>query len=214
MTTREAVLAPEVDPAEAGLDPERLQRIDRHFARYVDDGRLPGYLAVVARDGAIVHVASGGRRDLESGAPVEPDTVWRIYSMTKPITTVAAMMLFEEGAFQLTDPVADLIPAFGDARVYLRGSATKPLTVPMAEPMRLWHLMTHTSGLTYGFHHTHANLGAAIVGDAIEVREQSLGQLFERLQPLPAQLIHPSLQIIEHGPWVGVVPQAGQAFLE
>ena len=125
MTTREAVLAPEADPAEAGFDAERLRRIDRHFDRYVDDGRLPGYLAVVARDGAIVHVASGGRRDLESGAPVEPDTIWRIYSMTKPITTVAAMMLFEEGAFQLNDPVARFIPAFADARVYLRGSADK-----------------------------------------------------------------------------------------
>ena len=125
MTTREAVLAPDADPAEAGFDAERLRRIDRHFDRYVDDGRLPGYLAVVARDGAIVHVASGGRRDLESGAPVEPDTIWRIYSMTKPITTVAAMMLFEEGAFQLTDPVARFIPAFADARVYLRGSAAE-----------------------------------------------------------------------------------------
>jgi len=156
MTTREAVLAPEADPAEAGFDAERLLRIDRHFDRYVDDGRLPGYLAVVARDGAIVHVASGGRRDLEAGAPVEPDTIWRIYSMTKPVTTVAAMMLFEEGAFQLTDPVARFIPSFADARVYLRGSAARPLTVPVAEPMRLWHLMTHTSGLTYGFHHTHA----------------------------------------------------------
>jgi CubicO group peptidase (beta-lactamase class C family) len=156
MTTREAVLAPEVDPEEAGFDAGRLRRIDRHFDRYVDDGRLPGYLAVVARGDRVVHVASSGRRDLESGAPVEADTLWRVYSMTKPVTTVAAMMLFEEGAFQLTDPVARFIPAFADARVHLRGSAAKPLTVPVTEPVRLWHLMTHTSGLTYGFHHTHA----------------------------------------------------------
>src|SRR3954454_11513116 len=156
MTTADTVLRPDTDPAEAGFDAERLERIDRHFDRYVDDGRLPGYLALVARGGRVVHVASAGKRDLESGAPVEPDTLWRIYSMTKPITTVAAMMLWEEGAFELKDPVARFIPSFADARVYVRGSAQKPLTVPPVEPMRLWHLMTHTSGLTYGFHHTHA----------------------------------------------------------
>ena len=156
MTTADTILRPETDPADLGFDAERLERIDRHFDRYVDDGRLPGYLALVARAGRVVHVASTGRRDLESGAPVEPDTLWRIYSMTKPVTTVAAMMLWEEGAFELRDPVARYIPAFADARVYLRGPATKPLTAPLAEPVRIWHLMTHTSGLTYGFHHTHA----------------------------------------------------------
>jgi CubicO group peptidase (beta-lactamase class C family) len=156
MTTADTVLARETDPAELGFDAARLERIDRHFARYVDDGRLPGYLAVVARDGRVAHVASAGKRDLETGAPVEPGTLWRIYSMTKPITTVAAMLLWEEGAFELNDPVARFVPAFADARVYLRGSAQKPLTAALAEPMRIWHLMTHTSGLTYGFHHTHA----------------------------------------------------------
>ena len=156
MTTADTVLRAETDPAELGFDAGRLERIDRHFARYVDDGRLPGYLAIVARDGRIAHVASAGKRDLEASAPVELDTLWRIYSMTKPITTVAAMLLWEEGAFELRDPVARFIPAFADARVYLRGSAQKPLTAPLAEPLRIWHLMTHTSGLTYGFHHTHA----------------------------------------------------------
>jgi CubicO group peptidase (beta-lactamase class C family) len=156
MTTQETALRLDADPAELGFDAERLRRIDRHFDRYVDDGRLPGYLAVVARDGRIAHIASAGRRDLETGAPVELDTLWRIYSMTKPITTVAAMILWEEGAFELKDPVARFIPAFADARVYVRGSAQKPFTVPPVEPVRVWHLMTHTSGLTYGFHHTHA----------------------------------------------------------
>src|SRR5919109_2765409 len=156
MTTQDIGLPPEVAPAELGFDAERLSRIDRHFDRYVDDGRLPGYLVLVSRSGRIVHVALGGRRDLESGAPVELHTLWRIYSMTKPVTTVAAMMLWEEGAFELKDPVARFIPSFADARVYVRGSAQKPLTVPVGEPMRIWHLMTHTSGLTYGFHHAHA----------------------------------------------------------
>ena len=96
----------ERDPAEAGFDARRLARIDSHYARYVDDGKLPGFLAVIARDGAIVHVARAGLRDVEAGLPVEPDTLWRIYSMTKPVTAVAAMMLWEEGAFELKDPVS------------------------------------------------------------------------------------------------------------
>src|SRR3954462_13465229 len=127
MTTADTVLARETDPAELGFDAPRLERIDRHFARYVDDGRLPGYLAVVARDGRVAHVASAGKRDLETGAPVKPGTHWRLYSMTKPITTVAAMLLWEEGGFEFNDPVARFVPAIPAARVYLRGSAQKPL---------------------------------------------------------------------------------------
>src|SRR6516165_10189033 len=83
-------LKAEVDPAEVGLDAERLRRIDRHFARYVDDGRLPGWLLVVSRRGRLAHVSRYGSRDLEAGLPVEPDTLWRLYSMTKPVTSVAA----------------------------------------------------------------------------------------------------------------------------
>jgi CubicO group peptidase (beta-lactamase class C family) len=145
----------ELDPAEAGFDARRLERIDRHFERYVDDGRLAGWLAVVARHGRVVHVARAGLRDVEAGAPVELDTVWRIYSMTKPVASVAAMMLYEEGAFELRDPVSQFIPEFGAARRFAGGSDLKPVTVPIAEPVRMWHLLTHTSGLTYGFHHAH-----------------------------------------------------------
>ncbi len=148
-------LQPEAEPAELGLDAERLRRIDRHFDRYVEDGRLPGWLAVVARDGRIAHVGSGGMRDVEAGLPVEPDTVWRIYSMTKPVTSVAAMMLYEEGRFELKDPVARFLPEFSETRAYRGGSAQKPVTEPLTEPLRMWHLLTHTSGLTYGFHHSH-----------------------------------------------------------
>src|SRR5580704_4621958 len=102
-------LKTEAEPAEVGLDPDRLRRIDRHFARYVDDGRLPGWLVAVSRNGRLAYLATYGKRDLESGAPVERDTLFRIYSMTKPITSVAAMMLYEEGVFELTDPVGDFI---------------------------------------------------------------------------------------------------------
>ena len=124
----------EQDPAEAGFDPGRLGRIDRHFQRrYVDEGKLPGFLVVVARDGKVVHVGKGGVRDLEAGLPVEADTHSRIYSMTKPVTSVAAMLLWEEGAFELKDPVAEFIPSFGDMRVWRGGSPVKPLTVPATE---------------------------------------------------------------------------------
>jgi CubicO group peptidase (beta-lactamase class C family) len=144
------------DPEALGFDPRRLARIDRHLQRYVDDGRLPGYLVLVARGGKIGHLTLSGRRDREAALPVEPDTLFRIYSMTKPITSVAAMMLHEEGAFELSTPVSRFIPSFADVRVYLRGNAQKPLTAPAVEPVRIWHLLTHTSGLTYGFHHAHA----------------------------------------------------------
>jgi CubicO group peptidase (beta-lactamase class C family) len=148
-------LKPEAEPGEVGLDAERLARIDRHFARYVDDGRLPGWLIVVSRRGRIVHVAGRGHRDIEAGLPVEADSLWRIYSMSKPITSVAAMILYEEGAFELTDPVSRYLPVFADMRVFAGGSDIRPVTVPATEPVRVWHLLTHTSGLTYGFHHAH-----------------------------------------------------------
>jgi CubicO group peptidase (beta-lactamase class C family) len=144
-----------VDAAEAGLDPGRLERLDRHFARYVDDGRLPGWLLTMGRHGRLAHVSCYGSRDLEAGLPVEPDTLWRIYSMTKPVTSVAAMMLYEEGAFELTDPVSAFIPSFAGVRVYAGGSDLRPVTVAAAEPVRIWHLLTHTAGLTYGFHRVH-----------------------------------------------------------
>jgi len=148
-------LKADVDPAEVGFDAARLDRIDRHFARYVDDGRLPGWLLTVRRHGRLAHVARCGSRDLEAGLPVTDDTVWRIYSMTKPVTSVAAMMLYEEGALALTDPVSAFIPAFKDVRVYAGGSDLRQQTVPAVEPVRVWHLLTHTSGLTYGFHRVH-----------------------------------------------------------
>jgi CubicO group peptidase (beta-lactamase class C family) len=148
-------LVVEADPGELGFDAARLERIDRHFGRYVDDGRLPGWLLVVARHGRVAHVAAGGLRDLEAAAPVHEDTVWRIYSMTKPIVSVAAMALWEEGAFELKDPVSRWLPAFADARVWTGGSSLKPVTEPLTEPLRMWHLLTHTAGLTYGFHYSH-----------------------------------------------------------
>jgi CubicO group peptidase (beta-lactamase class C family) len=148
-------LNPEVDPAEVGLDPDRLSRIESHFRRYVEAGRLPGWLITVSRHGRLAYVATSGQRDMEAGLPVETDTVWRIYSMSKPVTSVAAMILYEEGAFELTDPVSKFIPSFADVRVFAGGSDIRSVTVPAIEPVRIWHLLTHTSGLTYGFHRSH-----------------------------------------------------------
>ena len=147
--------AVEVDARTAGVDQARLERIDRHFSRYVADGRLPGWLLLISRGGKVVHLSTCGHRDVEAGLAVEADTLFRIYSMTKPITAVAAMMLYEEGAFDLRDPVSRFIPAFGNVRVFRDGTALRPVTVPAAEPVRIWHLLTHTAGLTYGFHHRH-----------------------------------------------------------
>jgi CubicO group peptidase (beta-lactamase class C family) len=82
---------------------------------------------------------------------VEPDTLWRIYSMTKPITAVVAMSLYEQGAFSLNDEVSTHLPEFADMRVLVGGNAEQPKTVPATEPVRMWHLLTHTAGLTYAF---------------------------------------------------------------
>lgn len=145
----------EVDPGEVGLDKGRLERLDAHFQRFVDDGRLPGWLMAVSRGGRVAHLSAYGHRDREEGLPIEADTIFRIYSMSKPITSVAAMMLYEEGRFELKDQVKWYLPEFGDTRAYRSGPSTKVVTEPVTEPMRIWHLLTHTAGLTYGFHYIH-----------------------------------------------------------
>ncbi len=141
----------EHDPFESGVDAARMARVDRHLARYVDDGRLAGWQLVVTRRGRVVHASVCGQRDLEAGTPVERDTLWRIYSMTKPITAVVAMSLYEEGAFLLNDELGAHLPEFHDMRVLVGGNAEQPKTVPAIEPIRIWHLLSHTAGLTYAF---------------------------------------------------------------
>ena len=141
----------ELDPAEVGVDARRIARIDEHLARYVDDGRLAGWQVVVTRRGQTVHSSVYGSRDLEAGLPVEPDTIWRIYSMTKPITAVTAMSLYEQGRFSLNDELSRYLPEFADMRVLVGGNADQPKTVPATEPIRVWHLLSHTAGLAYAF---------------------------------------------------------------
>jgi CubicO group peptidase (beta-lactamase class C family) len=158
----------EVDPLMVGLDPHRLARISAHFRPYVDDGRLPGWLVLVSREGKIAYLETYGQRD-GTGAPVEVDTLFRIFSMTKPVTGVAAMMCLEEGLFELNDAVSQFIPSFSDVRVWKGGSRSSPETVPATKPVRIWHLMTHTAGLVYGF-----TGGNPVVTSLFEEAEQAV----------------------------------------
>ena len=130
--------------SEAGISESRLQIIDRFFqSRYIDTGRIPGALITIARRGEVVHQSALGSADVERGTPLREDAIFRIYSMTKPITSVAAMMLWEEGQFLLSDPVAKFLPEF--AAVRLAGGAAP------ARAMTVQDLLRHTSGLTYEF---------------------------------------------------------------
>jgi CubicO group peptidase (beta-lactamase class C family) len=142
------------DAEKLGFDRSRLDRMDRLLARHVEDGSLAGWQLAITRHGQTAHLAACGHRDREAVLPVVDDTLWRVYSMTKPIASVAALTLWEEGAFELTDPVSRWIPAFAGVRVYAKGSVNDVVTVPATEPIRVWHLLSHTSGLTAGFQHT------------------------------------------------------------
>ena len=142
-----------VDPKEVSLDATRLKNIDKHFKRYVDEDRLAGFAVAVARRGEVAHFGMYGAKDSDTGESITSDTMYRIYSMTKPVTSIALMMLVEQGLLQLTDPVSKFIKSFGETRVWNTGTILKPMTAALTEPIRVWHLLTHTSGLTYGFNY-------------------------------------------------------------
>ncbi|MFB2706776.1 serine hydrolase domain-containing protein [Marinobacter shengliensis] len=136
----------------SGLSLDRLERISRHFEQnYIQPGKLPGFAALVARHGKIVWSEARGLRDIERNLPMERDTVFRIYSMTKPITSIAMMQLYEQGKFLLNDPVHKYIPSWRNLRVYKGGRYPDFKTEPATTTMTIRDLMTHTSGLTYGF---------------------------------------------------------------
>ncbi len=135
-------------PEEVGVSAERLERIRPVMQDYVDKGNLPGFLTVVARRGKIVHFETIGMRDVENKKPIEPDTIFRIYSMSKPITSVAVMMLYEEGKFQLTTPVSKFIREFENMKVY---NEDQTEISEAKEEVTIKHLLMHTAGLTYGW---------------------------------------------------------------
>lgn len=142
---------PSGKPEKAGMSSARLQNLTNGMNALVAQGKLSGTVTMVARHGKVVHFAAGGRRDVAANAPMNKDTIFRIYSMSKPITGVAMMMLLEEGKWQLNDPVAKHIPEFRGLKVYSGKDADgKPLLKDQGHPMIMRELMSHTAGFTYG----------------------------------------------------------------
>ncbi len=139
-------------PEEVGVSSERLARVDQHLlARYIQPGKIAGALTLVARRGEVVHCSPLGHRDLARDLAMREDTIFRIYSMTKPIASVALMSLYEEGLFALGDPVHRFLPEWRNLRVYEMGRYPRFVSRPTERAMTLRDLLTHTSGLTYGF---------------------------------------------------------------
>jgi CubicO group peptidase (beta-lactamase class C family) len=133
------------------VDPVRLERIGAHLdSRYVESGRIAGYQVAVGRHGHLVYEHSYGMRDRERAVPIGDDTIFRIYSMTKPLTSIALMQLFEQGLFQLDDAVARFFPSWDQHQVWLSGAGAEMVTEPASRPVSIRDLLSHTSGLTYG----------------------------------------------------------------
>jgi len=149
-------------PAEAGMSAERLDRITAMSQRYVDAGQSAGVVTLVARDGKIVHFEAVGQRGVDDPTPLGKDDLFRIYSMSKPITAVAAMMLYEEGKFHLSDAVSEHVPELAGLEVLVDGER-----VPVEQEMTMRQLLTHTTGLSYGFN-----------------PNDPLDQLYREVQPL------------------------------
>ncbi|MBM3225767.1 MAG: beta-lactamase family protein [Candidatus Tectomicrobia bacterium] len=140
-----------VKPEEVGLSTPRLARIQPYFQRYIDAGKLAGTLTLVARHGQVAYCEPQGHLELERQRPMQRDSIFRIYSMSKPITSVALMMLYEQGLCQLDDPVHTYIPSWANQRVFVSGNYPVFATAPVARSMTIRDLLSHTSGLTYGF---------------------------------------------------------------
>jgi len=177
-------------PEDVGLSSDRLARIDEHLlARYIDPGKIAGALTLVCRRGEVAHFSPLGQMDLERQKPMREDTLFRIYSMSKPITSVALMTLYERAAFSLSDPVSRFIPEWKNLRVYEAGNHPAFLTSPCEREMTVRDLLTHTSGLTYGFMER-TNVDAAYrklgIGGA-NTKEGTLRETIEKLATLPLE---------------------------
>ncbi len=141
---------PRAQPQEAGFSPERLAHIDEFYADEVKNGRLAGIVTLVARHGKIVHFSAVGYSDVEKKQKMQTDTIFRIYSMTKPITSTALMMLYEDGRFQMNDPVKQYMPEFAGLRVLRNPDGPLDETVAPAPAPTVQDLMRHTAGFTHG----------------------------------------------------------------
>jgi CubicO group peptidase (beta-lactamase class C family) len=175
-------------PDQVGLSAARLDRITKWMHDWVDGGRLPGMTVAILRKGELAYAHTHGKADIERGKPMRPDTIVRIYSMTKPLTSTAIMMLYEEGRFQLDDPISKFIPGFKNPRVYAGGSRGKIDTVPAEREITFRDLLTHTSGLTYGFMESNpvdALYRAKEGGVDFQTGDTSLREIVDRLATFP-----------------------------
>ncbi len=134
-----------------GMDTDRLMRIEHMVGKHVENGTLAGASALVARNGEIVYTKTIGMRDKENGLPMEEDTIMRFYSMTKPMTTVAALILWEQGRFHMSDPIDKYIPQLKNLQVYVSGEGDNMVTEPAKSKISILDLFLHTSGFSYGF---------------------------------------------------------------
>ncbi|HEX6000423.1 MAG TPA: serine hydrolase domain-containing protein, partial [Hyphomicrobiaceae bacterium] len=141
------------NPEDVGFSPERMGRIEAWMREQVAGGRLAGIEVMINRRGRTAFHRCEGKADLERGVEATPDTIYRIYSMTKALTAVAAMILYEEGHFQLDDPISRVLPEFAGQRVFIGGGYGAVVTEPAVRDITFRDLLTHTSGLTYGFMH-------------------------------------------------------------
>ena len=176
-------------PEDVGLSSPRLARIGEHFKHYVDAGKIAGTLTLVARRGQIAYLEPLGHLEIERRRPVTSDSIWRIYSMTKPITSVGLMMLYEEGRFQLDDPVHRFIPSWQNQRVFVGGNYPVFKTAPVERPMTIRDLLSHTSGLTYGFmERTNVDAAYRKLGVADQTRSgYTLQDMVDTLAELPLE---------------------------
>ena len=165
-------------PEDVGFSSERLGEITAYSRREVDQGRLVGVVTMVSRRGKIVHFDAVGNYGLDNDKPIDKDALFRIYSMTKPITTVAMMMLYEEGKFQLGDPVSKHLPEFAEQKILRDGELVAP-----ASPMTIEQLMSHSAGLSYGFGND--NAADKAYQDADVWGSRDLAELVNRLSTAP-----------------------------
>ena len=172
-----------------GLSTPRFARVTAHWQRYIAAGKLAGTLTLIARKGQLAYCQGQGHLDIEHTRPMHPEALFRIYSMTKPITSVGLMMLYEQGLLQLDDPVHKFIPSWQNLRVFVGGNHPTFLTAPVARPMTIRDLLSHTSGLTYGFTER-TNVDAAYRKLAVGDRGKAgntLQQMVDTLAELPLE---------------------------
>jgi CubicO group peptidase (beta-lactamase class C family) len=169
-----------------GMSTERLARIETWMHQQVSSGRLAGIEVMIHRRGETAFHHCHGKRDLARGSDATPDTVYRIYSMTKAMTSVALMMLYEEGRFQLDDPISRFLPNFTNLRVYAGGGFGAVTTEPAKRDITFRDLLTHTSGLTYGFMQANAvDAAYRVKGLELPGADQTLSELAEKLSTVP-----------------------------